>query len=216
MVFAGCVEGLKNVAQSLAISGILQFKRAAISNTIVDAGLGEVVYTGFAPTVSTAALPITLVEPFTGSVIYTSLPITVTSLPPLSLEFTTTQITSVGDTPWRVTYSVYTISNVLLYTVSQNINGGAGTFTATTRYGDSTHTADHVEVQVVRLTETFGTPPRNNRTNDAGNVFWNIVNGFGTTVVGSSSFISNRTFNQIVTVNGIESGDEIYVEIWEG
>lgn len=198
----------------LAVYGILQFKRTSNAPTIVEPGLGQVVYTGFEPTVATPALPVTVVTPGLGQVLYTGFIPTVSIVAPFTLTFTSEQLTSVGDTPWRINYYVYDNTLTLRYTVTHNLNRGATPPVSSATLTRTFPSFDpyYIDVQVQRMTETFGTPPRNNRTNDAGNVEW-TRDGITENL---AAFLINKTFNQYYPFTGIDTGTEFGVTIYEG
>lgn len=209
---------MKNLAHSLAITGILQSKRAGAVTEPIVTGTGSLVYDGLIPTFVASPLPIVIASPQTGSQLYTGLAPTADIIPPFGLIFTSVQETSVGDTPWRIVYQLYDLYNNPISTTTHNLNRGAvpSVFTRTTEYTAGINLPTRLDITVTRLLETFGAPPRDNRTNDAGSFIIFKTRGGSTSTIYSDSFTRNTRINIVTPVNGMISADTYSVYIWEG
>lgn len=207
---------MTQLANRLAITGILQHKSTAVTQTIVNTNLGEGAYTGFVPTATSVALPITVSQPLLGEGTYTGFVPTATTVEPWNLTYTSNQVTYTGDTPWRVTYYVYSESLVLQETVVHDLNMGSTppiSVVTENRVYNTSYIPYYIDVQVQRRTETFGSSPRNNRANAAGSVTWH-KEGVGLSTV---TFLINQRFNTTFPIENLfESGMEIGVTIYEG
>ena len=206
------------IAQRLAITGILQHKSAVVAPTIIDTDLGSALYTGISPSTSVVPLPIIAVNPSFGQAIYTGLIPTTALVPPFSFIVNTNQpIISSGnpDNPWSVTYRLYNNLNVLLQTYTHYINKGLAPFVASlyNTYTHPTNIVARVEVNAQRLLESFGPSPKDRKTNTSGGV---ICYHDGTEYARLSFADKTPNINYVAPTEFITgSGQTIRVDIYE-
>jgi len=205
---------MNNTAVWLATTGILQFKRITGTNTAVFTDVGSLTYTGFAPIVTTSPLPIVVGSPLTGELSYTGFSPSVLVTPIFELSFTSSQETWTRDSPWVIRYYVYdntlNLRNTIIHYLNMGDSPPLGSSSDTIIFSD--YEPFYVDVEVERLTETFGPPPQNNLTNEAGTVIWQL-NGLN---YETYNFTAGDFIYQLRGYSGFASGTDFGVLIYEG
>jgi hypothetical protein len=210
---------MKNLATSLAITGILQHRKPIVyTPTVVETALGSGTYTGILPTISIVPLPITVVNPALGQGTYTGLAPSTAIIPPFTFTMTTSQpiISSANpDNPWNVTYRLYDSGLILITSYIHNVNKGAtpSVDLVTNTYTSPTTQVRYIEVTASRLLESFGPAPKNRRTNTSGAVicYLNGIEYARLSFANNTNNINYTPATQIIAT----SGQSVSVEIYE-